>query len=198
MADDITQNQQYPLFLARRTFRSRQRDQGIELEAEGLRFTQGVRRHRHAYTDILSVNLTMMSLPRLYSWARTTIRFRDGSSVAVCSTDQWRMSSDELLAEYRRFNASLHDHIVRSGVSEQVECTIGPDPRLRRWLEALCVASVALFVGTPLWILAETGGEGRTTQIVILGLIFAYCALRTAIRNEPRVYSPYDPPDITV
>lgn len=163
-------------------------DQGVILDDVGIRWLADDVEQKRRYADILSIRPTSGVVGDSDPIFTCQILFNDGRTLSVTSAASSGLAGDdERTRLYGKFVRDLHRRIPEKERS-RIRFIAGSSETRQKFLYALLVVAGLFFVATPVALLFITGDQ-QALWIAGGGVALLYPAVRTAIRNQPRVYS---------
>ncbi|MFI5015287.1 MAG: hypothetical protein ACHQAY_23375 [Hyphomicrobiales bacterium] len=167
-------------------------DHGVTLDGEHISWVAGDEENEARLTDIAEVHLQTGNVGQ-DTIASCRIRFSDGSTVAIASSDSRGLEDDGQATLYVEFVHDLHARLAGlEGVS--IAFTAGFSESRYQFGKVLIVVAGLFFVATPT-ILAMATGQWKALSLLYGGVILTWPLYKIMQANAPRSYDPRDIPE---
>ncbi|HEY9011743.1 MAG TPA: hypothetical protein VIN06_12060 [Devosia sp.] len=186
----------YDLFIRHRTRAFwKMTDQGVIPEADRLAYPVDGRWGFRLYSDIVSVNLASITVPRFGTTTNCTIKFGNGAVLVVVNSTAQGVPDAGQAEHYYDFVVDLHQRLVDGGHAGRIRFTRGFEASHTHFGAGFLLTGASALLVVPLLIALGTG-DPEVLWAMLGGVFFLYPLWRGYYRNQPATYDPRDPPDM--
>jgi len=196
-APDQPEPRRYDLFLRHRNgLFFKLTDQGVVPGADRLSYTMEGRWGYQPYADITAINLSSAHVYRQGNLAQCQISFRNGGMLMVSTCNARGQPDPGRHSAFYDFVNDLHQRLIASGDDRHIRFTRGNSQTRTTVLQVALAIAALLFIGLPL-VLALIVRTWEPLQMLLFGVLFLWPLWQTAHKNQPGIYNPKYPPDMT-